>query len=42
MESHLLREKLNLFVMSSEVDILNPATGAKATLLLHREGGFMA
>lgn len=42
MESHLLHEKLNLFVMSSEVEILNPATGAKTMLLLCWEGDFMA
>lgn len=42
MASHLLRKKLNLFVTSSEVDILNPATGADTMLLLRWEGGFMA
>lgn len=42
MASHLLRKKLNLFVMSSEVDILNPAAAADTMLLLHWEGGFVA
>lgn len=42
MESHQLREKLNLSVPELGGDILNPATGAKPMPLLHREGDCMA
>lgn len=42
MESHQLREKLNLSVPELGGGILNPASGAKLTPLLHREGGCMA